>query len=72
MNEERISESPLWNDPRGQVMMTPDDVSEMLRLKACGWGNKRIAREVGCNHHTVKQYVAAGGAKPFKAPAPGK
>ena len=37
MNEDRITESPSWNDPRGQVMKTPDDVAEMLRLKACGW-----------------------------------
>ncbi len=49
-------------------MKTPDDVAEMLRLKACGWGVKRIARELGCSHHTVKDYVAAGGMKPFKAP----
>ena len=68
MNEERISESPSWSDPRGQVMKTPDDVAEMLRLKACGWGLKRIARELGCSHHTVKDYVAAGGVKPFKSP----
>ena len=33
MNEERITESPSWTDPRGQVMKTPDDVAEMLRLK---------------------------------------
>jgi hypothetical protein len=25
-------------------------------------------RELGCSHHTVKGYVAAGGVKPFKAP----
>lgn len=69
MNDERITGSPLWNDPRGHVMKTPDDVSEMLRLKACGWGTKRIAREIGCSHHTVKQYVTAGGVKLFKSPA---
>ena len=67
MNEERITESPSWTDPRGQVMKTPDDVAEMLRLKACGWGVKRIARHLGCSHHTVRDYVAAGGAKPFKS-----
>jgi transposase len=38
----------------------------MLRLKGCGWGVKRIARELGCSHHTVKHYVAAGGAVRFK------
>jgi len=36
MNEERITESPSWKNPRGQVMKTPDDVAEMLRLRACG------------------------------------
>jgi transposase len=37
-------------------------------LKACGWGIKRIARELGCGYHTVKHYVAAGGPVPFRAP----
>jgi transposase len=68
MNNERITECPSWNDPRGEVMKTPDDVAAMVRLKACGWGIKRIARELGCSHHTVKHYVAAGGPVPFKAP----
>jgi hypothetical protein len=68
MNEERITESLSWIDPRGQVMKTPDDVAEMLRLKACGWGLKRIARRLGCSHHTVKVYVAAGGVRSFEVP----
>ena len=34
MKEDRITESPSWSDPRGQVMKTPDDVAEMLRLKS--------------------------------------
>src|SRR4051794_9307287 len=68
MKEERITECLSWSDPREQVMKTPDDVAEMLRLRACGWGLKRIARELGCSHHTVKDYVAAGGVKPFKSP----
>ena len=66
MNEDRIRESSSWSDRRGQEMKTPDDVAEMLRLRACGFGVKRIARELGCSHHTVKSYVAAGGVKPFK------
>lgn len=72
MNEDRITASLTWSDPRGQEMKTPDDVSEMLRLKACGWGLKRIARQLGCSHHTVREYVAAGGVKPFKAPGRAK
>ena len=66
MKPERIAGCPSWIDPRGQEMKTPDDVAAMLRLKECGWGLKRIARELGCSHHTVKQYVAAGGPRPFK------
>lgn len=66
MNEQRIPESPSWIDPRGQVMKTPDDVAKMLRLKAYG-RLKRIARLLGCSHHTVKGYVAADGVKPFKS-----
>jgi hypothetical protein len=68
MNEGRITESPLRINPQGQVMKTPDDVAEMLRLKACGWGVKRIARHLGCSHHTAKDYVAAGRTRPYRAP----
>ena len=72
MFEERITESPLWSDPRGEAMKTPDDVEAMLRLKAWGWGVKRIAAELGCSHHTVKHYLAAGGVVPFKSPVRAK
>ena len=73
MNEERITETALQDEVlREQVMKTPDDVEEMLRLKARGWGLKRIARELGCSHHTVKAYVAAGGVKSFKPPVRAK
>jgi transposase len=69
MNEERITETALQDEVlRGQAMKTPDDVEEMLRLKACGWGMKRIAAHLGCSHHTVKAYVKAGGVKPFGPP----
>jgi hypothetical protein len=68
MNEDRITESLSWSHPRGQAMKTPDDVADMLRLKGCGCGLKRIGRHLGCSHHTVKVYVAAGGVKPFRAP----
>lgn len=68
MREKRITETPLWSDPRGQEMKTPDDVAAMLRLRACGWGLKRIARELCCSHHTVRHYVEAGGLVPFRSP----
>ena len=47
--------------PWGDEMRTPDEVAAMLRLKALGWGIKRIARELGCSHMTVRRYVAEGG-----------
>jgi len=47
-------------------MRTPDEVAAMLRLKALGWGIKRIARELGCSHMTVRRYVAEGGYVPFR------
>jgi len=49
-------------------MKAPDDVGEMLRLKGCGWGVKRIARHLGCSHHTVKRYLAVGGVASFRSP----
>jgi transposase len=38
----------------------------MLRLKGLGWGIKRIARELGCSHMTVRHYVAQGGWLPYR------
>jgi len=52
--------------PRREVMQTPDEVSAMLRLKALGWGIRRIARELGCSHMTVRHYVALGGWLPHR------
>jgi transposase len=46
-------------------MQTPDEVAAMLRLKSLGWGIKRIARELGCSHMTVRHYVAQGGWVPY-------
>jgi hypothetical protein len=36
MNVDRITGSPSWSDPWGQVMKTSDEVVTMVRLKACG------------------------------------
>jgi len=52
--------------PRGEVMQTPDEVAAMLRLKGLGWGIKRIARELGCSHMTVRHYVAQDGWLPYR------
>jgi transposase len=42
-------------------MQTPDEVVAMLRLKSLGWGVRRIAKELGCSHMTVRRYVSQGG-----------
>lgn len=47
-------------------MQTPEEVAAMLRLKELGWGIKRIARELGCSHMTVRHYVARGGWAPYR------
>jgi len=35
-------------------MQTPEDVAQMLRLKAAGLGIKQIARKRGCSKNTSK------------------
>jgi transposase len=52
--------------PRREVMQTPEEVAAILRLKALGWGVKRIARELGCSHKTVRHYVAQGSWLPYR------
>jgi len=42
-------------------MQTPAEVAAMLRLKALGWGVRRIAGKLGCSHMTVRRYLAEGG-----------
>lgn len=66
---ERIgSSAPLINDRRGDVMVEPEAVSAMLRLKQLGWGTRRIAVELGVSRTTVKDWLAAGGWQVFAQP----
>ena len=58
---ESVQLSPRGELPRGEVMETSDEVAAMLRLKALGWGVRRIARELGCSHMTVRRYLSEGG-----------
>src|ERR1700760_1608768 len=64
--EEGMQPAPWGELPRREVMQTPDDVAAMLRLKSLGWGIRRIARELGCSHMTVRRYVSAGGWVPYR------
>jgi len=49
-------------------MRVPDEVAAMLRLRALGWGTRRIAGELGCNRETVQRYLGAGGWMPYRSP----
>jgi DNA invertase Pin-like site-specific DNA recombinase len=54
----------LWQAaprPRGSwrgEMRAPDEVAAMVRLKGLGLGIRRIAREFGCSHLTVRRYLS--------------
>jgi transposase len=58
---ESVQPLPRGNLPRGEVMQTPDEVAAMLRLRSLGWGVRRIARELGCSHMTVRRWISEGG-----------
>jgi transposase len=49
-------------------MQTPEDVAQMLRLKAAGLGIKHIARKMGCSKNTVRRYLRGGGWVAYKVP----
>jgi len=53
-------------------MKTPDDLSAMVRLKASGWGAKRIAAELGCSKNTVKRWRRYGDWRPCVTPSRSK
>ena len=73
VKQERIgSSAALINDRRGDLMVESEAVSAMLRLKELGWGTRRIAGELGVSRTTVKDYLAAGGWRPFQQPARAK
>jgi DNA invertase Pin-like site-specific DNA recombinase len=53
---------------QGGTMRAPDEVAAMVRLRALGWGVRRIAAELGCSHMTVRRYLAEGGWAAYRAP----
>src|SRR5437763_6605454 len=56
-------------DTTGRLMMqTPEDVAQMLRLKAAGLGIKHIAHKMGCSKNTVRRYLRGGGWVAYKVP----
>jgi transposase len=68
MNE--AAQGSPWRDGlRRDEMKTPDDVLAMVRLKALGWGAKRIAAELGCSRNTVKRWLRSGHWRPCATPS---
>src|SRR5690606_32273840 len=51
---------------RRDVMLEPDEIAAMLRLKQLGWGAKRLAREFGCSRTTVRRYLEMGAWRPYR------
>jgi transposase len=49
-------------------MQTPEDVAQMLRLRAAGLGIKHIARKMGCSKNTLRRYLRSGGWVAYKVP----
>ncbi|MGH7286997.1 MAG: IS21 family transposase [Myxococcota bacterium] len=49
-------------------MRTPDEVAAMERLRALGWGTRRISRELGIARNTVRRYLAEGGWSACRMP----
>ena len=62
---ESVQLAPRGDLPRREGMQTPEEVVAMLRLKALGWGIRRIAKELGCSHMTVRRYLSEGGWVPY-------
>jgi transposase len=59
--------SPWCDEPRGDQMKAPEDVSAMVKLRELGWGTKRIAAELGCSRNTVKRWLSCGWRPPVGA-----
>ena len=57
-------------DQRRDMMIASDEVSAMLRLKALGWGSRRIATEFGCSRNTVRHWLAEGDWQRCASPSP--
>jgi transposase len=63
-----VQAHPVIDTTGRQVMQTPEDVAQMLRLKAAGLGIKAIARRMGCSKNTVRRYLRSDGWVAYKRP----
>jgi transposase len=67
MTEETTRTLPWTVGLRRDEMLEPDDVSAMLKLKALGWGARRIASELGCSRTTTRRWLREGA---WRRPSP--
>jgi transposase len=58
MDDSRAQMRPLGGG--GDKMKTRNEVSAILRLKARGWGSRRIAAKLHCSRNTVRRWLAQG------------
>jgi transposase len=72
MSELKSEHAPQIKDLRREKMRTPDEVQAMVRLRALGWGAKRIAAELGCSRNTVRRWLRKGGWQPLATPSRSK
>src|SRR5438309_11152626 len=59
---------PVIDTTGRQVMQTPEDVAQMLRLRAAGLGIKQMAGRMDCSKNTVRRYLRGGGWVAYKVP----
>src|SRR5690349_6307525 len=59
---------PVIDTTGRQVMQTPEDVAQMLRLRAAGLGIQSIARKMGCSKNTVRRYLRGDGWAAYRRP----
>ena len=59
---------PVFETTGRQVMEAPEDVAQMLRLKAAGLPIKHIAGRMGCSRNTVRRYLRADGWVAYQRP----
>lgn len=72
MTRDLIETFPRTKGLRRVEMLEPDEVSALVRLRALGWGSRRIAEELGCSRTTVRRWLEQGGWRKPASPSRGK
>ena len=67
METKHIEVNPVRRQVCGvREMLEPEAVTTIVRLGQSGWGAKRIAKTLGIARNTVRRYLSAGGAVPYR------